>query len=72
MDHETLSDMGMSSLGHRLKLLRAVWDVKRDQGIEIGEDEWQPADVPQIKEATEVDRLIDTITELRMSRRPPR
>lgn len=70
MDHESLSDMGMASLGHRLKLLRAVWEVKRDQGIEVGQDEWKPADVDlgQVsKEAKEVDKLIDTIGELRES-----
>lgn len=43
MDHDALSEMGMSSLGHRLKLLRAVWEVKREQGIEIGEEDWKPA-----------------------------
>lgn len=43
MDHTALSDMGMASLGHRLKLLRAVWEVKKDQGIQVDEDEWKPA-----------------------------
>jgi hypothetical protein len=43
MDHDALSDMGMSSLGHRLKVLRAVWEVKREQGIDIGEEDWKPA-----------------------------
>lgn len=43
MDHETLSDIGMISLGHRLKLLRAIWEVKRDQGIEVGQEDWKPA-----------------------------
>jgi hypothetical protein len=43
MDHDALSDMGMSSLGHRLKVLRAVWEIKREQGIEIGEEDWKPA-----------------------------
>lgn len=33
----------MASLGHRLKLLRAVWEVKKDQGIQVDEDEWKPA-----------------------------
>jgi hypothetical protein len=43
MDHDALSDMGMSSLGHRLKVLRAVWEVKKEQGIEIGDEDWKPA-----------------------------
>ena len=68
MDHESLSDMGMASLGHRLKLLRAVWEVKRDQGMEITLDDWQPQDLPEVgvaSERMEVDRLLETVTELR-------
>jgi hypothetical protein len=66
MDHEALNDMGMSSLGHRLKLLRAVWEVKRDQGMDISEDEWQPQDLPDVvAKGMEVDRLLETVTELR-------
>lgn len=42
MDHSALSDLGIASLGHRLNLLRAVWELKRVQGLEIGEDEWSP------------------------------
>jgi hypothetical protein len=50
MDHDALSEMGMSSLGHRLKLLRAVWEVKREQGIEIGEEDWKPAGESRVME----------------------
>ena len=42
MDHMALTDLGITSLGHRLNLLRAVWELKRMQGLEIGEDEWSP------------------------------
>ena len=42
MDHLALTDLGITSLGHRLNLLRAVWELKRIQGLEIGEDEWSP------------------------------
>jgi hypothetical protein len=42
MDHSALGDLGIHSLGHRLNLLRAVWELKTEQGIEIGEDEWVP------------------------------
>lgn len=42
MDHSSLGDLGITSLGHRLNLLRAVWELKSEQGIEIGEDEWVP------------------------------
>lgn len=68
MDHESLSDMGMSSLGHRLKLLRAVWEVKKDQGMEMSQDDWQPQDLPEVvSQAQEVDRLLETVSELRKS-----
>lgn len=42
LDHGTLQDMGMSSVGHRLTLLRAVYELKMEEGLEIGEDEWRP------------------------------
>lgn len=42
MDHSALQDLGMTSIGHRLNLLRAVWELKREQGIALGEDDWRP------------------------------
>jgi hypothetical protein len=42
MDHETLIELGITSVGQRLNLLRAVWELKRDQGIDISDDEWKP------------------------------
>ena len=42
MDHSALQDLGMTSIGHRLSLLRAVWELKREQGLELGEDDWRP------------------------------
>lgn len=45
MDHASLLDLGMTSVGHRLNLLRAVWELKRHQGLPIAEDEWQPQGV---------------------------
>lgn len=35
----------MASVGHRVNLLRAVWELKWQQGIAIGEDEWRPQGV---------------------------
>jgi hypothetical protein len=43
MEHTALADMGITSLGHRLKLLRAVWEIKKEQGVQMGEDDWKPA-----------------------------
>lgn len=46
MDNESLLDLGVISVGHRLKLLRAVWELKVEQGLEIGEEDWTPQGVP--------------------------
>lgn len=42
MDHASLIDLGMQSIGHRLKVLRSVWELKLEQDIELGEDDWRP------------------------------
>lgn len=42
LDNESLVDLGMTSLGHRLSVLRAVYELKKEQGIEMGEDDWRP------------------------------
>lgn len=42
LDQSALIDLGMTSVGHRLNLLRAVWELKKEQGVEFGEDDWQP------------------------------
>lgn len=43
LDMETLMDLGVTSLGHRLSVLRAVFELKKEQGVEIGEDDWRPS-----------------------------
>lgn len=42
MEHLSLTDLGMTSIGHRLCLLRAVWELKLEQGLELGEEDWRP------------------------------
>ncbi len=42
MDHAALQDLGIGSLGQRLAVLRAVWELKKEQGIPMGEDDWRP------------------------------
>lgn len=42
LDNETLVDLGMTSLGHRLNVLRNVYEIKKEQGVEMGEDDWRP------------------------------
>ena len=40
-DHETLRDLGFTTVGHRLSLLRAVFDIKCREGLPI-DDDWLP------------------------------
>lgn len=40
-DHETLRDLGFTTVGHRLSLLRAVYDIKCREGLPI-DDDWLP------------------------------
>lgn len=42
MEHVSLTDLGMTSVGHRLCVLRAVWELKLEQGLELGEEDWRP------------------------------
>ncbi|OXB38574.1 hypothetical protein LQV05_002572 [Cryptococcus neoformans] len=60
LDHETLQDMGMSSIGHRLRLLRAVYELKMEQGLEIGEDEWRPPEIED-RDRLEAGRLLEIV-----------
>ncbi|TYJ55870.1 hypothetical protein B9479_003393 [Cryptococcus floricola] len=62
LDLETLQDLGISSVGHRLALLRAVYELKEDQGIEIGEEEWRPQEVEEQKRQ-DTERLVDMVRE---------
>jgi SAM domain (Sterile alpha motif) len=40
--HSDLKDMGLSSIGHRLTILKAVYDVKVKQNIPIEADHYVP------------------------------
>ncbi|ODO11919.1 hypothetical protein I350_00703 [Cryptococcus amylolentus CBS 6273] len=62
LDLETLQNLGISSVGHRLALLRAVYELKEDQGIEIGEEEWRPQEVEEQKRQ-DTERLVDMVRE---------
>lgn len=42
LDARALADLGVVSLGHRLGILRAVWNLKMEQGVEVGADDWRP------------------------------
>ena len=40
--HEELKEMGVISIGHRLTILKGVYDVKQKQGIPLDSDHWVP------------------------------
>lgn len=40
--HEELKEMGIVSIGHRLTILKAVYDVKIRHDIPIDSDHWIP------------------------------
>lgn len=42
IDNASLQELGVNSVGHRLTLLRAVWELKKEQGIALNEDDWKP------------------------------
>ncbi len=40
--HEDLKQMGISSVGHRLTILKSVYDVKKAQDVPIESDHYMP------------------------------
>lgn len=42
LDADALKDLGLSSVGHRLAVLKGVYDLKMKWGIELEEDDWKP------------------------------
>lgn len=40
--HDDLKSMGISSVGHRLTILKSVYDVKKAQDIPIESDHYVP------------------------------
>ncbi|PWN31965.1 uncharacterized protein FA14DRAFT_150079 [Meira miltonrushii] len=49
LDTEALGDMGITSIGHRLAILRGVYELKKRWNIELEPDSWRP-DVQSISE----------------------
>ncbi|RXK42458.1 hypothetical protein M231_00012 [Tremella mesenterica] len=69
MDHASLLDLGMESIGHRLKILRAIWELKNEQGLELGDEDWRPDAVDavdKLKATKLVDRLLLTDEDVRL------
>lgn len=42
LDPETLKDIGVLSVGHRLSILKAIYELKIKWGIEVEADDWKP------------------------------
>lgn len=42
MQHQDLKDMGIVSVGHRLTVLKGVYDIKIKQNIPIDQDHYVP------------------------------
>ncbi|UZJ55861.1 hypothetical protein CBS101457_005181 [Exobasidium rhododendri] len=42
LDPEALKDIGVSSVGHRLVILKAIYELKMKWGVELEADDWRP------------------------------
>jgi hypothetical protein len=42
LQHDDLKQMGVTSVGHRLTILKSVYDIKIKQGIHIESDHYVP------------------------------
>lgn len=42
LKHEELKEMGMTSVGHRLTLLKSIYDIKIKQDIPIDSEHYVP------------------------------
>ena len=43
LEHESLKDIGVESVGHRLQILRAVYDFKVKEAVPMEPGDWEPA-----------------------------
>ncbi|PCH44267.1 hypothetical protein WOLCODRAFT_77286 [Wolfiporia cocos MD-104 SS10] len=64
LDTEGLKDMGVASIGHRLTILKGVYNVKVAQGVPIEEGHYvPPSELEERKERFNVDKLYDLLRE---------
>ncbi|KAL1406181.1 hypothetical protein Q8F55_007869 [Vanrija albida] len=42
LDMAGLLEFGIPSIGHRLQVLRGVFELKKEQGVDMEEDDWRP------------------------------
>lgn len=52
LDPDSLKEIGVGSVGHRLVILRAIYDIKVKWGIEVDEEDWRPDDSHQRSAST--------------------
>lgn len=43
LDHEALKDLSVESLGHRIGILKATYNLKVEHGLPIEEDDFKPS-----------------------------
>jgi protein STE50 len=48
LKHDELKEMGIASVGHRLTILKSVYEIKVSQGIPVESDHY----IPQCENAT--------------------
>lgn len=49
LDADTLKDLGVSSVGHRLAVLKGIYDLKMRWNIELDADDWRPTQTDLVK-----------------------
>jgi hypothetical protein len=51
LQHEDLKAMGINSVGHRLTILKSVYDVKKAQDVPVESDHYMPLSTPCLNRA---------------------
>lgn len=47
--HDDLKSMGINSVGHRLTILKSVYDVKKAQDVPVESDHYVPLSKPSLR-----------------------
>lgn len=58
LQHDDLKSMGIASVGHRLIILKSVYDVKKAQDVPIEDDHYVPLckSLPQCSDSSRATR----------------
>jgi hypothetical protein len=62
LQHEDLKAMGINSVGHRLTILKSVYDVKKAQDVPIESDHYMPLSTFDLLNSASSDSTADTFT----------